>query len=277
MTRQSVAFTTFASSTLTSKVFLMENILSDLTGKTYLVTGASSGMGAATALALGRAGANVALVARREDACTALANDIKGTGGKALVLRADVNIEADIERAVTATVAHFGRLDGAFNNAGVLGASAPLHEMSTADFEAVMRTNVMGVFWAMKYEIAAMLKTGGGAIVNNASIVANVGFANLSPYNTSKHAVMGLTRTAALEYFKLGIRVNAVLPGPVATPMAEGAFGSLDNLSATMATSPAGRAGQPEEVAKPVLFLLSQAASYISGQGLTVDGGFTVQ
>lgn len=253
----------------------MENILSDLAGKTYLITGASSGMGAATALALGRAGANVALLARREDACAALANDIIGTGGKALVLKADVNVEADIERAVAATVAHFGKLDGAFNNAGLLGASAPLHEMSTADFDAVMRTNVMGVFWSMKYELAALLKSG-GAIVNNASIVANVGFANLSPYNASKHAVMGLTRTAALEYFKQGIRVNAVLPGPIATPMAAIGFGSLDNLHTTMAASAAGRAGQPEEVARPVLFLLSNAASYISGQGLTVDGGFTV-
>ncbi len=255
----------------------MENILSDLSGKTYLITGASSGMGAATALALGRAGANVALVARRADACAALANDIIGLGGKALVLKADVNVEADIERAVAATVEHFGRLDGAFNNAGVLGTGAPLHETSTAEFDAVMRTNVLGVFWAMKYEIAAMLKTGGGAIVNNASIVANVGFANLSPYNTSKHAVMGLTRTAALEYFKQGIRVNAVLPGPIVTPMAVTGFGGVDNLNAMMAGSPAGRAGQPDEIAKPVLFLLSNAASYVSGQGLTVDGGYTVQ
>lgn len=255
----------------------MENILSDLSGKTYLITGASSGMGAATALALGRAGANVALVARRADACAALANDIIGLSGKALVLKADVNVEADIERAVAATVEHFGRLDGAFNNAGVLGTGAPLHETSTAEFDAVMRTNVLGVFWAMKYEIAAMLKTGGGAIVNNASIVANVGFANLSPYNTSKHAVMGLTRTAALEYFKQGIRVNAVLPGPIVTPMAVTGFGGVDNLNAMMAGSPAGRAGQPDEIAKPVLFLLSNAASYVSGQGLTVDGGYTVQ
>ena len=255
----------------------MDNILADLSGKTFLVTGASSGMGAATALALGRAGAYVALAARREAACAEVARQITAAGGQALVVPMDVGIEADVRQAVAATVAHFGRLDGAFNNAGLLGSAAPLHETSTADMEAVMRVNVMGVFWSMKYEIEAMLKTGGGAIVNNASIVAQIGFANLSPYNSSKHAVLGLTRTAALEYFQQGIRINAVNPGPIVTPMAEQGFGGLDNLHSTMANAPAGRAGEPMEVARPVLFLLSRAASYISGQALTVDGGYTVQ
>lgn len=255
----------------------MENILSDLAGKTFLVTGASSGMGAATALALGQAGANVVLAARRLDACEALVRDITWAGGKALAVKMDVDVEADVREAVAAAVKQFGRLDGAFNNAGLIGVSSPLHETRTEDFEAVMRTNVMGVFWSMKYEIAAMLQTGGGAIVNNASIVAQIGFPGLAPYNTSKHAVMGLTRTAALEYYQQGIRINAVLPGPVETPMAVAGFGSVENLHAVTATLPAGRVGQPEEVAKPVLFLLSSAASYISGQGLTVDGGYTVQ
>ena len=255
----------------------MENNLSDFAGKTYLVTGASSGIGAATALELGRAGANVVLAARREDACETIAKKILAAGGRALVVRTDVGIEADVRNVVSTTVAHFGRLDGAFNNAGMLGVSAPLHETTTADFDAVMRTNVMGVFWSMKYEIEAMLQTGGGAIVNNASIAAQIGFPGLSPYNTSKHGVMGLTRTAALEYFKEGIRINAVCPGPVVTPMAEAAFGGIENLHAFMAGSPAGRAGLPEEVARPVLFLLSSAAGYISGQGLAVDGGYTAQ
>ena len=255
----------------------MENILSGLAGKTYLVTGASSGMGAAVAIDLGSTGANVVLAARREDACETIAKEILAAGGRALVVKTDVGIEADVRNAVNAAVTHFGRLDGAFNNAGMLGVSAPLHETTTADFDAVMRTNVMGVFWSMKYEIEAMLQTGGGAIVNNASIAAQIGFPGLSPYNTSKHGVMGLTRTAALEYFKEGIRINAVCPGPVVTPMAEAAFGGIENLHAFMAGSPAGRAGLPEEVARPVLFLLSSAASYISGQGLAVDGGYTVQ
>ena len=249
----------------------------DLAGKTYLVTGASSGMGAAVVLALGQAGANVALAARRTEALEALVARITAAGGQALALRTDVTVEADVREAVARTVAHFGRLDGAFNNAGVLGNAAPLHQTETADLAAVLQANVYGVFWAMKYEIAAMLATGGGAIVNNASVVAQVGFANFSPYTASKHAVLGLTRTAALEYFQQGIRINAVHPGPIATPMAEVGFGGLDNLNAVLANLPAGRPGQPEEVARPVLFLLSEAASYISGQGLAVDGGYTAQ
>lgn len=255
----------------------MENILSDLAGKTFLVTGASSGMGAATALALGRAGANVVLAARRVAECEALTADIVKAGGQALAVKTDVAQEAQVREAVAKAVKEFGRLDGAFNNAGLLGTSAPLHETSTEDFEAVLRTNVLGVFWSMKYEIAAMLATGGGAIVNNASIVAQIGFPGIAPYNASKHGVMGLTQTAALEYYRQGIRINAVLPGPVETPMAVAGFGSAENLQAATAALPGGRAGQPEEVAKPVLFLLSSAASYISGQGLTVDGGYTVQ
>ncbi len=255
----------------------MKSESADLSGKTCLVTGASSGIGAATALALGRAGANVVLAARREDACAAVAQAIVAAGGRALVVKTDVGIEAEVRHAVGAAVAHFGRLDAAFNNAGMLGVAAPLHEITTADFDAVLRTNVMSVFWSMKYEIEAMLNTGGGAIVNNASIAAQLGFAGLAPYNASKHAVMGLTRTAALEYFKQGIRINAVCPGPIATPMAETGFGGAENLHAAMAGSPGGRAGQPEEIAQAVLFLLSGAASYISGLGLTVDGGYTVQ
>ena len=131
------------------------------------------------------------------------------------------------------------------------------------------------MFLALKYEMAAMLKTGGGAIVNNASIVAHVAFANLSPYNTSKHAVLGLTRSAALDGWPQGIRVNAVSPGPIETPMAEAGFGGLDNLQTYLKSTPAGRPGKPEEIAAPVLFLLSPASSYINAQALVVDGGFT--
>lgn len=250
---------------------------SDLAGKTYLVTGASSGMGAATALALGQAGANVVLGARRRDACEGLAAQIRDLGGKAVAVELDVTREESVRDFVAKGVAHFGKINGAFNNAGLLGAARPLHEITSEDMDAVWRTNVLGVFWSMKYEIEAMLGSGGGAIVNNASIVASVGFAQLSPYTASKHAALGLTRVAALDYFKLGIRINAVCPGPIDTPMAAIGFGSTENLYAGLRDTPPGRPGLPDEVARPVLFLLSDASSFISGQGLNVDGGFTVQ
>jgi len=255
----------------------MQNILADLSGKTILVTGASSGIGAATALALGKAGAKVALAARRLEVLEGLVAQIQAAGGEAIAIKTDVTVEADIENAVATTVTHFGRLDGAFNNAGVLGKVAPIHELTTADFAEVMQANVYGVFWSLKYEMEAMLKSGGGSIVNTASIVAQIGFADFSPYVASKHAVLGLTRSAALEGFQQGIRVNAVNPGPIITPMAETGFGSLENLEATLKGSPAGRPGQPDEIAKPVLFLLSSASSYINGQGFAIDGGYTVQ
>lgn len=254
----------------------MNNITADLSGKTILVTGASSGIGAASALALGQAGAQVILAARRLDLLLDLAAQVREAGGEALVVQTDITREEEVKKAVLLGVAHFGRLDGAFNNAGVLGKVAPLHTLETADFDEVMQANVRGVFWSMKYEIEAMLKSGGGAIVNNASIAAQLGFPGFSPYVASKHAILGLTRASALETFQQGIRINAVLPGPVVTSMAIAGFGSAENIENTLKGGAAGRPGSVEEIARPVLFLLSSAASYISGQGLAIDGGYTV-
>lgn len=253
------------------------NTSHDLKGKTILVTGASSGIGAATALALGQAGANVVLAARRTSALQALSDTIISSGGQALVVTTDVTQEADIANAVSQAVQRFGKLDGAFNNAGVLGQGVPLHEQSSDLFDHVIRSNVNSVFWSMKHEIAAMLKTGGGAIVNNASVVAAVSMPGLSTYTASKHAVLGLTRGAALDYFQQGIRVNAVCPGIVATPMSDAAFGSSEAREAMVQTIPAGRSAQPQEIATTVLFLLSAAASFVAGQGLMVDGAYTAQ
>lgn len=249
---------------------------SDLAGKAILVLGASSGIGAATALALGQAGARVVLAARRQDAIETLARQIRDRDGEAVAIRADVTVEADVAQAVARTVERFGRLDGAFNNAGLLGEAGPITDLTAEAFDAVMRTNVLGVFHALKHEMAAMRGSGGGAIVNTGSLVAQATFPHFAPYTASKHAVVGLTRTAALEGWPQGIRVNAVSPGPIETPMAVIGFGGIDNLHATLATTPAGRPGSPEEVAGPVLFLLSGAASYINGRELTIDGGFTL-
>lgn len=245
-------------------------------GKIYLITGASSGIGASTALALARAGARVVLGARRRALCDELAEQIQAAGGQALPLTLDVADEASVQAAVARTVAHFGRLDGAFNNAGALVGGAPLHQTVTSALEESLRANTLCVFWCMKHQIAAMLASGGGAIVNNLSVAALVGYAGIGPYTAAKHAALGLTRNAALEYFKQGIRINAVCPGPTATPMGLAGFGSLEAMQAALAGSPAGRPGQPEEIAAAALFLLSDAARFVSGQALAVDGGYTV-
>ncbi|KQZ57452.1 MULTISPECIES: glucose 1-dehydrogenase [unclassified Lysobacter] len=248
-----------------------------LRDKVVLVTGASSGIGAATARAFAREGAIVLAAARRAAEGEAVAESIRAEGGRARFLQADVTREDDIRRLVETAVADYGRLDVAFNNAGTDGRFAPFVEQDDANYEYVMNTNVRSVFWSMKHQIAAMLRSGGGAIVNNASMGALIGFQNAAVYIASKHAVMGLTKTAALEYFPRGIRVNAVLPGIIDTPFQDRVWGDEAAKQAFANATVAGRSGTAEEVAGAALFLASGQASFFSGQGLVMDGGYVTQ
>jgi NAD(P)-dependent dehydrogenase (short-subunit alcohol dehydrogenase family) len=247
-----------------------------LKGKSVVVTGASSGMGKAAALAFAREGARLVLTARRKEEGEAVAHAARELGAEAVFVRSDVTEEADIQRVVSEAVRRYGRLDIAFNNAGTEGLAAELGDQTADNYDRVMNTNVKSVFLSMKYEIQAMLRTGGGAIVNNASMGAFIGFPSLAIYIASKHAVMGLTKTAALEYFKRGIRVNAVCPGIIDTPFQDRVWSDEESKQAFAGSTPPGRIGTSEEVADSVLFLASDRASFYSGQGLVIDGGYTV-
>jgi NAD(P)-dependent dehydrogenase (short-subunit alcohol dehydrogenase family) len=252
---------------------------SNLEANVALVTGGTSGIGRAAALAFAREGMRVVVSGRREKEGSAVAAEINSSGGEAIFVRADVTREAEVADLVTRTVSHFGRLDVAFNNAGMLGPLAPVTELTTDTYERVFDANVRGVFFALKHEIPAMLKNGGGAIVNNASIGGSIGFPNFSLYVASKHAVVGLTRSAALEFAPRGVRVNAVSPAGIQTDMFDSAFGrgETDAKRSMAALHPVGRIGSPEEVAEAVLWLCSPRASFVTGHDLLVDGGFTAQ
>lgn len=251
--------------------------MKSMSNKVALVTGGTTGIGRATAIAFGRAGAKVVITGRREAEGRETERLVQDTGVEALFVRADAADPADVRRAVDATLTRFGRLDAAFNNAGVEGATiAPLADQALDDFERVMAINVRGVFLAMKYEIPAMLRGGGGTIVNTSSIAGQVGFAGAGPYAASKFAVIGLTKTAALEYAKQNIRINTVAPGAIDTPMIDRFTQSIPRATLE-SMHPIGRTGKPEEIAEAVIWLSSPASSFVTGHTLTLDGGYTAQ
>ena len=249
-----------------------------LDGKAMLITGAASGIGRATALAASREGAKLVLSDVGVEAGEETARLITAEGGKALFVRCDVTRQADIDAMVKRAVETYGKLDCAFNNAGIEGTLTPTADYPEDLFERVIQTNLIGVWKCLRAEIPVMLQQGKGAIVNTASVGGLVGAGAFSAYVASKHGVVGLTKTCALDYAKQGIRLNAVCPGVIQTPMLDRLSGGTPAvIEALSASEPVGRIGTAEEVGEAVVFLLSDAASFITGTTLAVDGGFTAQ
>jgi NAD(P)-dependent dehydrogenase (short-subunit alcohol dehydrogenase family) len=247
-------------------------------GKVALVTGGSSGIGRATAQIFAREGAKVVVADVLVEGGEETVRLIKAAGGEAIFVKTDVSQPADVEALVKRAVETYGRLDCAFNNAGIEGVIQPTADYSEAHWDRVIAINLKGVWLCMKSELQQMLKQGGGAIVNTASVAGLVGGAGASAYVASKHGVNGLTKTAALEYAKAGIRVNAVCPGAIRTPMLERAFAGNPQLMESMAAmEPVGRMAAPEEVAEAVVWLCSDAASFVTGLPMAVDGGWVAQ
>jgi NAD(P)-dependent dehydrogenase (short-subunit alcohol dehydrogenase family) len=244
--------------------------------KVAIVTGGGSGIGRATALALAQAGAAVVIGNRNADQGEAVVREIASSGERARFLRTDVSKVQDVRALVDCAVSTFGHLDLAFNNAGMDGEQKPIHEQDDERVRELFNVNVAGTYFAMKYEALAMLQSGGGgAIVNCGSVFGIGGYPGWSAYAASKHAITGMTKTAALDYAKQGIRVNAVAPGPIETPLLAKSAGGNPHLYASVV--PMGRIGRPEEVANAVVWLLSDAASFVTGHVLVIDGGFAAQ
>ena len=249
-----------------------------LDGKVALITGAGSGIGRASALAFAREGAKVAVADIVVEGGEETVRMVKEAGGEAFFIKVDVANAAEVEAMVNAVVDTYGRIDCAYNNAGIEGRLASTDEYPEDVFDKVIDINLTGVWLCMKYELPHMLKQGSGAIVNTASGAGLIGVAGMSAYVASKHGVVGLTKTAALEYAKSGIRVNSVCPGLIQTPMVERITADQPQLGeALVAAEPVGRTGKPEEIAESVVWLSSDAASFVTGHAMSVDGGFVAQ
>src|SRR6202140_3173497 len=238
-----------------------------------LITGALTGIGRATALAFAQEGSRLVVSGRRDDAGQALVTEIRALGAEAEFIRADVRHERDVQNLVDRTVARFGRLDVAVNNAGTEGRPGPVTEQSVDSYAAPFDTNVLGTLLSMKHELRVMQAQGGGSIINISSTYGHLGARGAAVYAASKHAVEGLTKSAALEAAGSGVRVNAVAPGPIETAMLNRFTGSAERKAGLVAGVPLQRVGEPDEIANAIVFLASSKSSFTTGQVLSVDGG----
>jgi NAD(P)-dependent dehydrogenase (short-subunit alcohol dehydrogenase family) len=247
----------------------------ELDGKVGLVTGGTSGIGRDAAVLFAKAGAKVVVAGRREAEGKETIDLIRAAGGAGLFVKTDVSKAAEVQTLVQKTVEKFGRLDVAFNNAGIEGPWIPVAEQSEEDWDRVIDINLKGTWLCLKYEIQQMLKQGsGGAIVNMASVAGLMGSAGAATYCASKHGVMGLTKAAALENARSGIRINVVCPAVIETPMAERAFAEPETNKWVLGLHPIGRFGKPKEISEAVVWMCSDRASFMTGQSLVLDGGF---
>jgi NAD(P)-dependent dehydrogenase (short-subunit alcohol dehydrogenase family) len=240
-----------------------------------LITGGLTGIGRAAAVAFAKKGANVVVAGRRDEAGKALAEELRGFGSEAEFINADVRKEDDVRALVDRTIERFGRLDVAVNNAGTEGRPGPITDQTAESYAATFDTNVLGTLLSVKHELRVMQAQGSGSIINISSTYGHEGGAGASVYVASKHAVEGMTKSAALEAASSGVRVNAVAPGPIETGMLDRFTGTSERKAALLQTVPLGRVGDPADIARAALFLASENASFITGQILTVDGGKT--
>lgn len=247
-------------------------------GKVAFITGGAAGMGLAAVNAFANEGAAVAVVDNNEAAAKTVVDELTRAGHKAVALRCDVSSEADVKAAVEATVSAFGSLDAAFNNAGVQSPAIELPDLSTEEYRRILSINLDGVFYCMKYQLLQMRKQGSGAIVNNSSLGGLVGVPGRAAYHASKHGIIGMTKSAALEFAERGIRINAVCPGIIDTPMVSGMLKNETGVMQEMMRDvPAKRLGDAAEVANAVIWLCSSKASFVTGHAMPVDGGYTAR